>query len=289
MSTALLLSPFLLVLTAAELTCYYPDATVATGHIPCNATASDTPNDASACCAGYGNSYCLANGLCWFDGILSRGSCTDKNWASSSCPQWCQEGIQGPNTVFGICNQTNPWNRTKKHFHEHISLPSSRHLAMRMARRLQDQFHAASIWLLRHHPWQSATECPKRNWIRRSKCQICCCQPDNSPYLLRFPGLDTSASYILRAHRRRKSRYRRRRRCRFVACGAPHFLSVRPMATTKACKWLDGNGSCVCALRTWWGWTSGPASVDGDGCCGHQVGIDGADSEVGNGRWARVG
>ena len=83
----------LLVVAKAELTCYYPDTTVATGHIPCNATASDTLNDASACCFGYGNDYCLANGLCWFDGTLSRASCTDKNWASSACPQWCLEGI----------------------------------------------------------------------------------------------------------------------------------------------------------------------------------------------------
>lgn len=92
MRTSLLLSTIQLALTGAELTCYYPDTTEATGHIPCNATASNTSEDASACCFGYGNDYCLANGLCWFDGILSRGSCTDKNWAAPSCAQWCQEG-----------------------------------------------------------------------------------------------------------------------------------------------------------------------------------------------------
>ena len=93
MRVSLFLLPILSTVIVAELTCYYPDTTVATGHIPCNATASDTPTDASACCFGYGNDYCLANGLCWFDGILSRGSCTDKDWASPSCSQWCLNGI----------------------------------------------------------------------------------------------------------------------------------------------------------------------------------------------------
>lgn len=92
--TLLLLSPTLLVLTAAELTCYYPDTIVATDHIPCNATASDTLDDDFACCPGNGNDYCLANVLCWYDGVLNRGSCTDKNWASPSCAQWCQKGIR---------------------------------------------------------------------------------------------------------------------------------------------------------------------------------------------------
>ena len=96
MQTSLLLSTIQLALTGAELTCYYPDTTEATGHIPCNATASNTSEDASACCFGYSNDYCLANGLCWFDGILSRGSCTDKNWAAPSCAQWCQEGNDLP-------------------------------------------------------------------------------------------------------------------------------------------------------------------------------------------------
>ena len=91
-SPLFLLSPTLLALTAAEMTCYYPDTTVATGHIPCNATASNTSSDASACCNDSKNGYCLANGLCWDDGILSRGSCTDKNWAAPSCAQWCQQG-----------------------------------------------------------------------------------------------------------------------------------------------------------------------------------------------------
>ena len=99
MRVSLFLIPILSTVIVAELTCYYPDTTVATGHIPCNATASDTPTDASACCSGYGNEYCLANGLCLFDGTLSRGSCTDKNWASPSCSQWCLNGI----TLF-FCN-----------------------------------------------------------------------------------------------------------------------------------------------------------------------------------------
>lgn len=58
---------------------------------------------------GYGHAYCLANGLCWFDGILSRGSCTDKNWAAPSCAQWCQEEQRNTSMNIFPCHRQGVW------------------------------------------------------------------------------------------------------------------------------------------------------------------------------------
>jgi hypothetical protein len=69
--------------------CYFPDKSVAENDTACT---SDT---VSICCQA--GATCLDNGLC-FDpdgsavGGYIRGSCTDKTWASSSCPQYCTYG-----------------------------------------------------------------------------------------------------------------------------------------------------------------------------------------------------
>lgn len=95
-STSLAIVLFLLYTPSilAEIPCYYPDGfTIAPLHTPCNTSASDTPQSASSCCRNYANAYCVSNGLCYDEGVLSRGSCTDKTWKSPSCPQVCTTGL----------------------------------------------------------------------------------------------------------------------------------------------------------------------------------------------------
>ncbi|KAL2156840.1 hypothetical protein VTH06DRAFT_4076 [Thermothelomyces fergusii] len=71
--------------------CYYPSGLQAPNDTPCR---DDTPH--STCCGqGYA---CLSNGICQATGEelqkpgateFVRGSCTDKQWRSSSCPLFC--------------------------------------------------------------------------------------------------------------------------------------------------------------------------------------------------------
>ena len=88
---ALLLSP-----TIAQ-QCYFPDGSPSSD-VPCNGTAAQ-----SACCAS--TAYCLSNGLCLSDAIPSRGSCTDKSWASGSCAQYCQDS--NPSGGYALMSCTN--------------------------------------------------------------------------------------------------------------------------------------------------------------------------------------
>nr|POE72356.1 hypothetical protein CFP56_12229 [Quercus suber] len=68
---------------ALDLTCYYPDGiTVSTDEV-CNSTAT-----ASSCCPS--SSFCLDNGLCFGEGVVSRGSCSDPTWASDTCAGYCK-------------------------------------------------------------------------------------------------------------------------------------------------------------------------------------------------------
>lgn len=65
--------------------CWYPDhQTQAQADVPCDPNA-----DVSACCGP--NAFCLSNGLCYIDGTVSRGSCTDKNWGPE-CANVCTDG-----------------------------------------------------------------------------------------------------------------------------------------------------------------------------------------------------
>lgn len=63
--------------------CYYPDGNVTDDH-PCDPSAST-----SSCCGG--GWVCQPNGLCKdrHSESWARGTCTDKDWASSACPQIC--------------------------------------------------------------------------------------------------------------------------------------------------------------------------------------------------------
>ncbi|KAB8200543.1 hypothetical protein BDV34DRAFT_204596 [Aspergillus parasiticus] len=66
-------------------TCYWPDGTPATEDVPCS-------DEKYAPCCRSGN-LCLSNNLCLNVAIqpyvLSRGACTDPNWDSDNCPQFC--------------------------------------------------------------------------------------------------------------------------------------------------------------------------------------------------------
>ena len=70
--------------------CYLPNGDLMKVDSPCFSNA-----DVSSCC---GQDWtCLANGLCYHSDlkVLARGTCTDPNWDSSDCPQYCTESSYG--------------------------------------------------------------------------------------------------------------------------------------------------------------------------------------------------
>lgn len=66
-------------------TCYFPDGSES-GHLACSSSGTQ-----AACCGD--SQVCMDNGLCFGDGIMSRGSCTDQDWNSKECSQYCGEGM----------------------------------------------------------------------------------------------------------------------------------------------------------------------------------------------------
>lgn len=83
---------------SAHSICYYPDGTVSSQDTPCQ----DESEQSTCCGQGYA---CLSNNICIATGdeiekpgasTYVRGSCTDKNWRSSSCPSFCING-EAPN------------------------------------------------------------------------------------------------------------------------------------------------------------------------------------------------
>ncbi|OCL13400.1 hypothetical protein AOQ84DRAFT_225623 [Glonium stellatum] len=97
-------------LSHAAATCYFPDTTEASHDFPCY-----PDRDISVCCGpGFA---CLPNGICEVtsDAVnpgvsypFVRGSCTDKTWASTACPQFCATtgySLDGGNTMMA-CNET---------------------------------------------------------------------------------------------------------------------------------------------------------------------------------------
>ena len=68
--------------------CFLPDG-LTTGSfmnpplVPCDPLAA-----ASACCVA--GTSCIGNGLCYKQGGIMRGGCTDKNWLASECPTICK-------------------------------------------------------------------------------------------------------------------------------------------------------------------------------------------------------
>lgn len=65
--------------------CFFPNGDLRIER-PCFPEAAVSP-----CCAV--DWTCLANGLCFYppSGRLSRGTCTDPDWNSPDCPQYCTE------------------------------------------------------------------------------------------------------------------------------------------------------------------------------------------------------
>ncbi|KAJ4327184.1 hypothetical protein N0V84_002447 [Fusarium piperis] len=89
--------------TLVHAQCYYPDGQEAPRDIACK-----PDSEASACCAeGY---ICLSSGMCQFveyagTGRFARGSCTNQDWSSSECPNFCTdaEGEQAGGTDVTRC------------------------------------------------------------------------------------------------------------------------------------------------------------------------------------------
>lgn len=80
-------------------TCYYPDKTVSPD-TPCNSSA-----EVSSCCNQ--NALCLSNGLC-YQGVTSRGSCTDRSWGSD-CPLYCRDDNPGGGYTISFCGPSDEW------------------------------------------------------------------------------------------------------------------------------------------------------------------------------------
>ena len=88
----LLLLLVLLVLRMVEATCYFPDGET----IPRQDTPCHSEGESTCCGAGYA---CLSNNLCMLTEHVAnvaseqstyvRGSCTDRDWRSPNCPNFC--------------------------------------------------------------------------------------------------------------------------------------------------------------------------------------------------------
>ncbi|KAK6844144.1 hypothetical protein PG995_014254 [Apiospora arundinis] len=92
---------FSLLLSHASAICYFPDGSVSAQDTPCD----DASAEATCCGQGY---VCLSNHICKASGdeiqrpgasLYVRGSCTDKLWRSSSCPNFCVD-TAAPNFDF---------------------------------------------------------------------------------------------------------------------------------------------------------------------------------------------
>jgi hypothetical protein len=82
---------FVSLLRTSAAICYYPNGDPSPQDLPCQ-----DETDHSTCCGpGYA---CLSNHICMATGLerqipnaakYDRGSCTDKTWRSSQCPNFC--------------------------------------------------------------------------------------------------------------------------------------------------------------------------------------------------------
>lgn len=71
--------------SAADKKCYYPDGSSSSTDFPCDPSAKQSP-----CCGGGIGNACLSNRLCQgSDGNIIRGSCTDQDWTSPQCANFC--------------------------------------------------------------------------------------------------------------------------------------------------------------------------------------------------------
>ncbi|KAF6838553.1 hypothetical protein CPLU01_02354 [Colletotrichum plurivorum] len=77
-----------LVAPASGQSCYWPTGT---GNSALKACDVASGNEAAACC--FQNHYCTTNGLCLSptEGTWYRGGCTDKEFAKTGCPKYCDK------------------------------------------------------------------------------------------------------------------------------------------------------------------------------------------------------
>uniref|UniRef100_A0A8H7N5P5 Mid2 domain-containing protein n=1 Tax=Bionectria ochroleuca TaxID=29856 RepID=A0A8H7N5P5_BIOOC len=89
-------------LAASNSTCYFSNSNVAKNDVPCDPNA-----EASVCCSKEEGTVCLENGLCQNSGgHKSRGSCTDQNWNSEYCPQFCLDTDASDGVGMKSCSST---------------------------------------------------------------------------------------------------------------------------------------------------------------------------------------
>ncbi|KAG4433142.1 hypothetical protein IFR05_011384 [Cadophora sp. M221] len=69
---------------SASSSCYYPSGILAPD-VPC-----DTSTTGHSACCGKGAS-CLSSGLCFNEGVISRGSCTDSDFVDGKCAEYCRD------------------------------------------------------------------------------------------------------------------------------------------------------------------------------------------------------
>lgn len=102
LSLALLFYYLCLRVTVAD-TCYFPDGSSVTDHVPCT-----SGNGTTMCCST--GEICLTSGLCkvspWFTSDYYirypyyRGACTDASWQSNGCLKHCQgKSLQSSNLL----------------------------------------------------------------------------------------------------------------------------------------------------------------------------------------------
>ncbi|KAK4033447.1 hypothetical protein C8A01DRAFT_19603 [Parachaetomium inaequale] len=86
----------------AQRQCFYPNGQLAANDFPCDSGADESP-----CCGGSLGTVCLTNKLCrGADGNIIRGSCTDKNWNSPECAQYCLSARTGGTDLISCSNST---------------------------------------------------------------------------------------------------------------------------------------------------------------------------------------
>ena len=79
--------------------CYYPDGSVASNYVVCNATQAAPGGGGSPCCDGGDGKLpiCDAAGYCYGATFYPyRGACTDRSWQSSNCAGECVNGALYP-------------------------------------------------------------------------------------------------------------------------------------------------------------------------------------------------
>ena len=86
-------------------TCYTDNGDIAFNQGPCN-----PDNIESLCCAS--GEICLSNGLCATDyGSFYAGSCTDKQFKASTCPNFCSLGLHSMSSgiyTADLCGKARP-------------------------------------------------------------------------------------------------------------------------------------------------------------------------------------